>query len=135
MEDDKIKKLFDDFQPELSSSHVFMAKLQKGMEAVEIVKRHNLELKKRNRLAVAIAALSGLAIGLIVALILPLAGDWISTFDISIPRLRISSISIDYTFVSWIVMAFVSVVTALNAYEIALVKLASKARGGKFNRG
>lgn len=123
MDDDKIKNLFDNFEPELSSSFQFMNQLKKNMEAVEIVRQHNLALKRRNKLAVAIAAVSGFAMGVILTLLFPLVGDWVSTFNISLPDLQISAITIDYSFVAWIIMAGVSAITALNAYEIALAKL------------
>lgn len=127
MEDDKLKDLFLDFQPELpSSSFQFMTTLQKNMEAVEIVKQHNLALRRRNKLAVAVAALSGFAMGVILTLLFPLLGDWISTFNLSLPHLSFSSVTIDYSFVAWIVMAGVCIITALNAYEIALAKLTPK---------
>lgn len=123
MEEDRLKDLFSDFQPELPSSFQFMARLQKNMEAVEIVKQHNLALSRRNKLAVAIAALSGFAMGVILTLLFPLIGDWVSTFSISLPHLHVSSITVDYSFLAWIVMAGVCIITALNAYEIALAKL------------
>lgn len=123
MDDDKLKKLFDNFDPELSSSFQFMDRLKKNMEAVEIVKQHNAELKKRNKLAVAIAAVSGFVMGVILTLLFPLVGNWVSTFNLSIPQLQISAITINYSFVAWIIMAGVSIITALNAYEIALAKL------------
>ena len=123
MEDEKIKDLFSNFQPELSPSFQFMAKLQRNMEAVEIVKRHNAALKRRSMIAVAIAAVSGFAMGVLLTLLFPLLGDWVSTFSVSLPHLQISSLTIDYSFLSWVVMAAASVITALNAYEIALAKL------------
>ena len=127
MEDDKIKDLFNDFQPELSSSFLFMTKLKKNMETVEILKQHNIALKKRNRLAVAIAAVSGFIMGVVMTLLLPLIENWVLTFR-SLPLLHNSSITIDYSFVSWIVMAGVCIITALNAYEIALSQLTPKDR-------
>lgn len=123
MEENRLKDLFSDFQPELPSSFQFMARLQKNMESVEIVKQHNLALRRRNKLAVAIAALSGFAMGVILTLLFPLIGDWVSTFSISLPHLHVSSITVDYSFLAWIVMAGVCIITALNAYEIALAKL------------
>ena len=126
MEDDKIRNLFDNFEPELSSSFQFMNQLKKNMDAVEIVRQHNIALKKRNRLAVVIAAVSGFVMGVILTLLFPLIGDWVSTFNLSIPRLQISAVTIDFSFVAWIVMAGVCITTALNAYEIAMVKLTPK---------
>lgn len=126
MDEDRLKDLFSDYQPELSSSFQFMVRLQKNMEAVEIVKQHNLALRRRNKLAVAIAALSGFAMGVILTLLFPLIGDWVSTFSISLPHIHISSVTINYSCLAWIVMAGVCIITALNAYEIALAKLTQK---------
>lgn len=128
MEDDKIRNIFNDFQPELSSSFQFMSKLQKNMETVEILKQHNVALRKRNKLAVAIAAVSGFVMGIIMTLLFPLIGNWVSTISVSLPQLQISSLAIDFSFISWIVMAGVCIITALNAYETALAKLTPKER-------
>lgn len=126
MEDDKIKNLFNDFHPELSSSFLFMTQLEKKMEAVEILKQHSAALKRRNRIAVAIAAMTGFVTGIILTLLFPLIGGWMSSFSISLPRLQISTITIEYSFIAWIVMAGVCIISALNAYDIALAKLSSK---------
>ncbi len=127
MEDNNIKDLFQDFQPELSSSFQFMTRLRKNMETVEILRQHNVALKKRNKLAVAIAAVSGFVMGVVMTLLLPLIGDWVATFKAP-SLLHISSLTIDYSFVTWIVMAVACIITALNAYEIALSKLTPKDR-------
>jgi hypothetical protein len=126
MEDDKLKELFTNFQPEMSSSLQFMAKLQKNMEQVEILRQHHLAIKERNKLAVCIAAAIGFLVGVILTLLFPLIGSWVSTFSISLPHLQISSITIDYSFVGWMIVAVTCVIIALNAYEIALVKLTPK---------
>lgn len=128
MEDDKLRSLFNDFQPELSSSFQFMTKLQKNMDMVEILKQHDIALKRRNKLAVVIAAVSGFVMGVILTLLFPLIGNWVSTFSISLPHIHISSLTIDYSLVAWIVMAGVCIITALNAYEIALAKLTPKTK-------
>ncbi len=98
MEDDKIKELFNDFEPELSSSFQFMTKLKRNMEAVEIVKQHNAALKKRNKLAVAIAGVCGFAVGVILTLLFPLLGCWVPTFSISLPHFQIQNITIGYSY-------------------------------------
>ncbi len=126
MEDDKLRTLFNDFKPELSSSFQFMTKLQKNMEMVEILKQHDTALKRRNKLAVAIAAASGFAMGVILTLLFPLIGNWVSTFRVSLPHLHTGILTIDYSIVAWVVTAGVCVITALNAYEIALAKLTTK---------
>jgi hypothetical protein len=123
MEDDKLKELFTNFQPEMSSSLQFMAKLQRDIKRVEFLKQHNLAIKRRNKLAVCIAAAVGFLMGVVLTLLFQLIGSWVSTFSISLPHLQINSITIDYSFVGWIIMAGTCIITSLNAYEIALVKL------------
>ena len=126
MDDDKLKDLFSNFDPKLSSSMDFMTRLQRNMEAVEAVRQYNLAQKRRNRLAVAIAALSGFAMGVILTLLFPLIGSWVSTISLAIPYIHATSLTIDSSVVGWIIMATVCVITALNAYEIALVRLSPK---------
>ncbi len=126
MDDDRIKELFTGFQPEMPSTSLFMAKLQKNMERVEILKRHSLALKRRNKLAVGIAAAVGFLMGAALTLSFQLIGGRASTLAISLPHLQISGLTIDYSHVGWAFMAVTCVITALNAYEIALVKLTPK---------
>ena len=123
MEDENIKQLFSAFNPSIGSSDQFMTRLLRNMEIVEMVKQNNLALKRRNRLAVLIAALCGFVVGVLLTLLFPLVGDWVSSFSISLPHLTIASLTIDYRFVGWIVMAGVSCITALNAYEVAMSKM------------
>ncbi len=127
MEDDKIKKLFSDFEPEISSDFQFMTKLQRNMDAVEIVRQHTSAQRKRGRTAVLIAAVAGFISGIIFTSLFSLIGNWITTIQISIPRLHISPISIDFRLIAaCIAMATVSVITALNAYEIAMARLSHR---------
>lgn len=123
MEEEKIKDIFKEFDPELSSSFQFMTKLQKNMEAVEIIKQYNAAQKKRNKFAVKIAATCGFAMGVILTLLFPLMGDLVSTFSISLPFLHVSNLTIDFSFISWLSIAGGSVFTALSAYDLALAKL------------
>ncbi len=124
MDDDRIRNLFSDFRPDLTSSDQFMSQLRRNLEIIEIVKQQNLALRRRNRIAVAIAAVCGFVTGVILTLTLPLAGDWILTFNnISLPQLSINTLNIDYRFLYWIIMGGVCVITSMNAYEIAMVKL------------
>ncbi|MDE6480649.1 MAG: hypothetical protein K2L45_10305 [Muribaculaceae bacterium] len=126
MEDDKIKDIFKDFDPELSSSFQFMAKLQKNMEAVEIIRRYNAAQKRRNKWAVAIAGACGFAMGVILTLLFPMIVDWISSFKISLPLLNAATMAIDFSYIAWILVAAVSVLTALWVYELASAKLSPK---------
>lgn len=124
MEDNQIKELFNAFEPELGATSPFMARLQRNMKAVEWVKQHQQDLKRRNRVAVAIAACCGFAMGVIFALLFPVIDSWVATLGGTFPRLQSLSLPIDHCLILWMVMAGVCVVISLNAYEIALAKMA-----------
>lgn len=123
MDDDKIKDLFNDYKPELTSSFHFMSNLQKNLDAVEIVKSQNLALKKRNRRAIAIAATTGFVMGVIFMLAFQFFGDPGIFFSLVFPFLPTHFTSINLQIISWIVMGGASIITAFNAYEIAMAKL------------
>ena len=124
MDEDKIKDLFQNFQPELSSDTLFLAGLKKHMEAVELVKRHAAAARRRNRLAVAVAALSGFVTGVIFTLLMQLLGDRAASIEFSLPS--IPAFSFDRQIIAWTIMAALSVTMAINAYEITLSRLSAK---------
>lgn len=98
------------------------------METVEILKRQNADLKRRNRLAVAIAAACGFVAGIVMTLLSPLVGNLLPSFSVSLTHLYMGGGTAGFSFAVWIVMAGVCVITALNAYEIALAKLPPESR-------
>lgn len=118
MEDEKIKELFSNFQPELSPSYKFMNNLQKKMEMMDELQRYSAILRRRNRVAVVVAALSGFVSGVITTLLLPLIVSWFST--LSLPHLQISGMMIDGSILGWIAIAGTSVITALSVYDLAM---------------
>ncbi|MDE6006055.1 MAG: hypothetical protein K2G67_00665 [Muribaculaceae bacterium] len=126
MDDDKIRALFNDFQPELSSSDNFILKLQKNMEMVEFLREQSAALKKRQRLAVGVAAVSGFVMGVILTILFPTIENWIKSLSISMPQLRFASIPIDYSIIGWVVIAAACIFTAINVYEITLARLKAK---------
>lgn len=80
MDNDNLKELFGNFNPDLSSGSDFIARLQQRMDTIEMVRQYNAELRRRNRIAVMIAALAGFIMGVVLTLLMPLIGDWIATF-------------------------------------------------------
>lgn len=119
MEDDKIKDIFKEFDPELSSSFQFIAKLQKNMEAMEIIRQYNAAQKRRNKWAVAIAGFSGFAMGVIMTLLFPFITDWVASLNLSLPLSHSSTMTFDFSYLVWLLVAAVSVLTAVSVYEIA----------------
>ena len=126
MEDDKIKEIFSSYQPELSSSYQFMSRLKKNMEAVEIIKQHNVALRKRNKLAVAIAGFCGFAMGVILTLIFPMIEDWIKSFKINLPMFSSNALNIDFSNIAWLLVAAISITTSISVYELASSRLSPK---------
>ena len=70
-QDDNIKKLFEDFNPELSSRLDFMARLERNLDAVEIVKQHNSASHKAGRRIAVMSGLAGVVVGLLLAMVMP----------------------------------------------------------------
>lgn len=121
MEDAKLKELFGNFQPPLSSGDKFMERLRKNMEAVEYVKQYTTAMRRRNRVAIAVAALSGFAMGVILTLLYPLFAAWLSTVKITIPHF--APMNIDFSIIAWIGIALACVATSVNAYEVTISRL------------
>ena len=130
MNDDKFKDLFQNFKPELSSDFKFLTKLQRNMDALELVKHQTAMQRKRNRIAVIVAAITGFVMGVIITILFPILADTLSTFSITLPAPDFSPISINWQIIGYILAAIVSVFTALNAYEITLSRLSRRKEAG-----
>ncbi|MDE5724569.1 MAG: hypothetical protein K2I12_00965 [Duncaniella sp.] len=122
-EDDKIRNLFAGFNPDLTPDYEFMSGLQRAIDAVELVKEQNTALKRRSRVAVVIAALTGFVVGVVLTLVMShMDSLWIS-LPASFSQYVFGASGVDFSMVTWIVVAGASVLTALNAYEIAMSRL------------
>jgi len=126
MEDDNIRNLFQSFEPALSSDSKFMERLQQSIDAVEIVKQHTAVVRKRHKLAVLIAAVSGFVMGVVMTLLYPIISGWMANMNLSFQISKATAIDIDSSFIGIIVMSAVCVIVTLNIYELALVKLTAK---------
>ena len=120
MEDDKFKDIFKEFNPELSSSFQFMTKLEKNMEAMEIVKLYDATQKKRNKIAVALAGVCGFAMGVILTLLYPFIVEMLASFRFTLPTWNASTMTINLSHIGWLLVAAISVLTSLSVYEITL---------------
>ncbi len=121
MDDDKLKNIFHDFDPVISSDIRFMDKLQRNLNAVEIVRQQNRMMLARNKRAVVIAAMAGFLVGLIFSFALPYIGDMIAGLR---PTLDVGSVGYiladNYQLITWLIIGAVSVFTSLNTYELVL---------------
>ncbi len=129
MEDDKLKELFKSYNPKLSPGARFMARLERNMEAVEEIKRQVVARRRCNSIAVVVASLVGFVTGVLLTLVYPVVEAWIAGADFSIPGLGVTVMSLDWQIGCWVVMAVVSVLAAINAYELTLSRLSGKRAG------
>jgi len=104
----------------------FISRVKRNMDAVELVRQQYLTLQKRNKLAVAIAAVSGFVLGVIMTLLFPIISNWMTTIHFTVPSFQISAISIEPSYIGMFAMAAVCVILTLNIYELALAKLNPK---------
>lgn len=127
MEDDKLKSLFSDFEPELSSDFQFMNKLERNLNSVEIIKQHTAEVRSRNKKAVVIAAFVGFIVGFVFSLSLPYLSNTVSDWQLTLPsESMMYTFANNFTIIAWIVIGGTSVLAALNTYEISLSLLKPK---------
>lgn len=126
MEDDNIKTLFDNFQPQLSSDFDFMDKLQRNINSVELVKQRNAELRLRSRRAVIIAACVGFAVGSLLSFATPYIGQFLQNMlDFSgTTRLDISSGA--YLTIAYVIIGITTALISLNTYSLSFSLLSNK---------
>lgn len=120
MEEDKIKEIFSGYNPEISSSIDFMERLERNLQAVELIHQENEAAIRRNRLAVTIASFSGFVTGVICTLLFPYINAIISSLTYSIAS-TFQLVDFDYgiNVISWLLIGGVSVLVALNTYNIS----------------
>lgn len=127
MEDDKLKSLFANFEPELSSDFRFMNKLQRNLNSVEMIKQHNAEVRARSKKAVAIAAVVGFIVGFMFSLSLPYLTDAVSNWQLTLPSESVMNVfANNFSIIAWLVIGGTSVFAALNSYEVSLSLLKPK---------
>lgn len=129
MEDDILRSLFSTFEPELSSDFQFMNKLQRNLNAVEIIKQQTADVHSRNKKAVAIAAIVGFIVGSLFSLSLPYLSDVVSHWQLTLPSgSMLKTFANNFITIAWLVIGSTAVLAALNSYEISLSLLNTKKR-------
>lgn len=121
MEDKSIRELFNNFDPELSNDFQFMSRLKNNMDSVELVKKHNLELQRKNRKAVIIAASVGFLFGLLFSMFLPAIGEAVKGMQAGLhPGSFVSLLAANYLPIVLIIIAGASVFISLNTFDLAI---------------
>lgn len=133
MEDDKLKSMLTNFEPELSSDFQFMSKLERSLNSVEILKQHAAEVRSRNKKAVVLAAVLGFIVGMLFSLSLPYLSSAVAEWQLSLPGdSMLNALADNFRIISWIAIGGTSVLTALNTYEVSLSLLKPKAQPRDF---
>lgn len=129
MEEDKIKTLFGNFNPEISSGNRFVSRLERRLDSVEMVREHITKVRAQNRKAIAIASAVGFVAGFLFSLLLPWLGTVITEWQHTLADSSVLyAVADNYRTIAWILPAALSVFVALNTYEISLTLLTSRAK-------
>ncbi|MCH5182485.1 MAG: hypothetical protein J1F06_07600 [Prevotellaceae bacterium] len=123
MEEDKLKDLFEKFDPELSSPALFMEKLEEKMQAVEFVRQHYAALQRKNRRALCFAALAGFLAGaFLTALCLPVDGQT-PLVPLPVPAFVLSAAVAESQLAACVLVAAASGLVAWGVYSVALTAI------------
>lgn len=75
----RLRELFDSYGPRLTSDFVFMQRLERNLDAVELVKSRNEATLRRSRRAVLVALLVGFTAGCLLTLAVPCIAQFVDT--------------------------------------------------------
>lgn len=124
MEEDRLKDIFNEYEPDLSSRFAFMERLERNLNAVEIIHQANAKATKRNRIAVILASLAGFVVGLLFSFALPYIKNMIevlrSTISTDSLLFKINVIFEFQSVLAWIIVGAVSVATSIGTYNMVL---------------
>ncbi|MDE6022979.1 MAG: hypothetical protein K2G13_05695 [Muribaculaceae bacterium] len=119
MQEDIIKEIFNDYEPELSSRMDFINRLERNLDAVELIHKENAIAMKRNKLAVAVASAAGFTSGIIFSLLIPYINQLISEISSRISTdIQLLNKIADYQHVAmWLIIGGISVLISLYTYK------------------
>lgn len=122
MQEDTLKDIFKNYEPELSSRMDFMNRLEKNLDAVELIHKENANAMKRNRLAVIAASASGFISGILFSLLIPFINQFISELCSRITTdIQLLNKIADYQQVAmWLIIGGISVIISLYTYKTIL---------------
>lgn len=118
MEDNQIKDLFSNFDPELSSGPLFISRLRHRLDAVELVRERIAAERRRSRRAILIAAISGIVAGMLMTLMFPVICSWLISLAHKIPCIHLRDAA--GQIITLMLATAISVTIAVNAYDITL---------------
>ena len=99
MEEDRLKAILQDFSPVMAPDDTFMSRLEEKLRSVELVKQQLEQQRRRNRLAIVLAALTGFVCGIVSALCYPrlLAAITDAVSEVALSILCMAAATVTYT--------------------------------------
>ena len=116
-ENDSLKNLFDDFNPELSDDKQFMDRLVAGMDAVDLFKMSERRRTGRLRIVAVVSALAGFFCGVILTLLFPVLVDFLHPFIINLSNFLPDTQLLTNSLV-WCLVAIASLSTTFGTYSL-----------------
>lgn len=124
MEEERLKDIFKEYEPALSSRLAFMERLERNLKAVEIIHQANARAVRRNKIALLFASVAGFVASFIFSHITPYIEKVTASLLESIPGDSLLNsmpgISNSNQIVSWIIIGAVSVFTSIGTYNMLL---------------
>ncbi len=118
-ENDEIKDLFAGFNPPVGGSRDFMNRLSRNLDTIDLIKKHNIAVRRVNRMAAVIAVIAGFAAGVAATMLLPVLKAAVGTVET--PRINFFLMSAPDLVQTglWLLVGVVSVLVALSAYDVS----------------
>ena len=96
-----------------------MNRLSRNLDTIDMIKKHNIAVRRVNRMAAVIAVIAGFAAGVAATMLLPVLKAAVGTvetpgisfFFMSVPDLVQTAL--------WLLVGVVSVLVALSAYDLS----------------
>lgn len=120
MEDNKLKAIFAEYNPDMQPDELFMDRLNRNLKAIESVKQSTNRLHQRNRLAVLVAAITGFISGIILTICYPYITNYTHALIISNQTLTI--LKPEYMYIMpFITICLATTILSYFAYDITLL--------------
>ncbi len=130
MEDKDLRDFFESFEPPISEDYKFMTRLERNLDAVEIVNRNNKEYMRRNRLAMIISLIIAFSAGFCCALLMPTIQKLLIPIlsNIHITSITLSSWECSVILI-WSITTLIIILLSWSAYSISLALIPIRKRG------
>lgn len=126
-DDQKLRELFGLFNPDTGSDVQFIRTLEKRLDAVELIRKHNAQVVHNMRNAAVAAACAGFICGFLFSLALPYIGVVANQIMTSVPRNSfLSVVATNYVLISWIIISILTGTLSLNTYHLYMTLVQRK---------